>query len=133
MPERHEVSQAGFGHFTPSQPCFSSCLIFLRSREGRGDVCPSRGQNRMGEDLPAQSPAEQWPANGWTFCFKATCDFCVALRLGHPSFFFKLGHPVQHLSKLVASMGRRENKVMIHFLITFQPLPPPHPCPFAIW
>ncbi|KAM9602944.1 uncharacterized protein ACIBXB_002483 [Morphnus guianensis] len=71
---------------------------------------PRAEQHGVAEDLPARSPAERWPADSWTFCFKATRDFCVALRLGHPSFFFKLGRPMQHLSKLVASVGRQENK-----------------------
>lgn len=94
---------------------------------------PVPGAERRGVagDLPARSPAERWPADSCVFCFKATCDFCVALRPGHPSFFFKLGRPVQHLSKLVASVGRQENKVTIRFLIIFQPLPPPHPRPFC--
>lgn len=75
-----------------------------------------------------QGPAE--PANSCAFCSKAACAFCVALRLGYPSCVFQLGYTLQHLSKLVASVGRQEYKVMICFLIIFQP---PHPRPFAIW
>lgn len=125
-----ELSEVGLGHFLPSQRCFSSCPIFLPSREGRGDAGTSRGQRGRGEELPAQSPAE--PARSRTFGFGAARDLCVALRLRRPSCFSKRGQSVQRPSKLLAPVGRQENKVTIRFLIIFQPLPPPHPHPFAI-
>ena len=69
-PQSRKVPEAGFGHVLPSQPCFSSCLIFLHSREGGGDVCVSLGQTRPAEDPPAQSPPARRPADSGIFASK---------------------------------------------------------------